>query len=173
MSEEKKDDGGLGELIARMTEARKKFEEEHGELVLADDFVYPLKVEKILATGLGTQRHRPDIGQLVKVRPVSGEGRDKTFLGILLGDLLVGVELAMTTKSSALMVQGMRNPAIYVPALRRVVWGRGSFWAAVTKEDDLSKLITDELIAETWYVKAAKKMFGLDPEEMKKEADDE
>lgn len=155
-------DSELGQLIEKLVDAKKKFDDEHGDLILADDFAFPMTVSKILAQGLYIAKPRPDVGQLVKVRPVGDEFKDKTFLGILLGDLIVGVEMSQGSKSKALIVQGMRNPAIYIPALKRVVWGRGSWWAEVEKEDDLSKLITDEVIGETWYVKALASMFGLE-----------
>lgn len=153
-----KKNSDLGELIVKIAEAKKAFDEEHGDLILADDFKFPLTVSSVIPRGLSGEPPRPDVGNLVKVRPV---GDEKTYLGVLLGDFIVGVEMGLGSKSGALFVTGMRNPAIYIPALRRVVWGRGSWWAEVSKEDDLSKLITDEVIGEIWYVKALKMMFGL------------
>jgi hypothetical protein len=53
----------------------------------------------------------------------------------------------------------MRNPAIYVPALKRLVFGAGSWWGEIKTEDDL-KEITDKDINDVWYVQALKALDG-------------
>lgn len=83
---------GFGELLTKMAEARKKFDEEHGDMELPHEFKYPMEVSKISVRRMPPGK---DAGMLVKVRPVNDE---KTYLGIYLGDmgreimLLVGVK---------------------------------------------------------------------------------
>lgn len=47
------------------------------------------------------------------------------------------------------------NPAIWVPDQNRIVWGMGSWWGIIEKEEDLKK-ITNQDIENVWYVKALK-----------------
>ena len=46
----------------------------------------------------------------------------------------------------------MTNPAMFVPELKKIIWGCGSWWSKIKSEGDL-KQITDEDIKNTWYVK--------------------
>lgn len=45
----------------------------------------------------------------------------------------------------------MQNPGIFVPELREIVYGCGSWWREIKSVDEL-KAITDEDIENTWYV---------------------
>ena len=67
-------------------------------------------------------------------------------------------------KTKMLQVSSHNNPAIFVPELKRIVWGMESWWGAVKSEDEL-KEITDEDIDNVWYVKLLKsQMEGKDNE---------
>ena len=53
----------------------------------------------------------------------------------------------------------MTNPAIFVPELKKIIYGYESWWGAITNKDDLSDLnISDEDIENTWYVQLLKSM---------------
>jgi hypothetical protein len=47
----------------------------------------------------------------------------------------------------------MHNPAMFVPDLKTIVWGCGSFWNRITSEEQLRQ-ITDSDIGDVWYIKA-------------------
>jgi len=150
MGEEKID--GFGELIAKMAEAKKSFDEEHGDLELQSDFKFPMEVSKISIRGNSSRR---EAGTLVRVRPLSDQ---KTYLGIHLGDLYREVMLARGSKSKELMVTIRANPAIWVPDLEKVIWGDSSWWAKIETKEDAEKIITEEMIQNAWYVKALKRL---------------
>ena len=51
----------------------------------------------------------------------------------------------------------MSNPAIYVPELRKIVFGCESWWGEIQSPDEI-KDITDDDISNVWYVKLVKAM---------------
>jgi hypothetical protein len=66
-------------------------------------------------------------GDLVKVRPCADEYKNKTYLGILLGDLPVGTFVSFDKKTGKMEIMPYKNPAIFVPALGKIIWGCGSW----------------------------------------------
>ncbi len=99
-----------------------------------------------------------NIGDLVSVRPCGEEYKGKTYFGILLGDFPLGMRGTYNPESKKLTVgPSMMNPAIFVPDLKKIIYGCGSWWAVIESEDELRK-ITDEDIENTWYVKLLKSM---------------
>jgi len=102
---------------------------------------------------------RGDGPTLVAVRPADSE---KTYVGIYVGDLPLGVSASYHTESGVLSLhQGHQNPAIVVPALKKVVMGCESWWQPIESEDDFKK-ITDEDIENVWYVKSLRRWAGKD-----------
>lgn len=100
---------------------------------------------------------RREVGTYVAVRPVNDE---KTYLGIYIGEFALGMHVAHHPQSQVLEVGcGFYNPAMYVPALKKVVYGAGSWWTQLESADDL-KQITDADIDDVWYVKALRSMGG-------------
>jgi hypothetical protein len=102
-----------------------------------------------------------EAGEFVSVRPV---GDEKTYLGIMLGDYAppaVGFRIAKedaekeNPEATVVISKGMGNPAMWVPDLKRVVMGWGSWWGPIRREEDLHQ-ITDVDIQNVWYVKALK-----------------
>ncbi len=95
-----------------------------------------------------------EAGAWVAVRPV---GDKKTYLGVLLGDYHPP-SVSFNKESGALIVgKGIGNPAIWVPDLKRVVMGWGSWWGEIKTPEELRN-ITDADIENVWYVKAFKEL---------------
>ncbi len=95
-----------------------------------------------------------ECGDLVSVRPCDAEFKGKTFLGVLLGEFALSQMVSFDKDTKKLNVSlAMHNPAIFVPSLRRIVWGCGSFWGRIKDESELCQ-ISDDDIANVWYVKA-------------------
>lgn len=92
--------------------------------------------------------------QLVSVRPCDPFYQDKTFIGFMLGDLATGIGVSASGEGEYEVYPTGHNPAIYIPEIGKIVYGRASFWGRITNENDLVA-ITDEAIRNTWYVKAA------------------
>jgi len=90
---------------------------------------------------------------LVSVKPCK---ENKSFIGIYLGDI---------PRSTVLNIEGDKiqvefshyNPAIYVPELKRVVYGYESWWSEIDSVNEF-KQITGEDIENTWYVKLLRAM---------------
>jgi hypothetical protein len=96
-------------------------------------------------------------GTFMRVRPAKAaeDGTHKTYFGIYVGDLPIDVSLAVKKETSESKLNALLNPAIFVPALRKLVFGCESWWSPL-KPEDVDKLepITDENIENVWYVKA-------------------
>ena len=96
-------------------------------------------------------------GDLVSVRPCDDEYEGKTFLGIFIGEIALGT--MGTIKENEITCSFCHtNPAIFVPAIKKVIFGCGSWWGKINSEEDF-KQITDDTIDNTWYVQMLK---GLD-----------
>lgn len=125
---------------------------------------YPIEVSKIntehfSADGLYSKR----IGEIVKVRPCGKEYKGKTFVGILLGDLIVSPHISHDKKTNELNIGAITNPAIFVPELKKIIYGYESWWGTINNKDDLSDLnISDDDIQNTWYVKLLHEMYNTE-----------
>lgn len=98
----------------------------------------------------------------VSVRPCAAEAQGKTYLGWLLGDLALG-QIAQLGKDGTLAVSmAGHNPAIFVPALGRVVYGCESWWRRLETPEDVRQ-ITDTDINNVWYVQALKDLASPQP----------
>lgn len=98
-------------------------------------------------------------GCLVSIRPCAEEYENKTFLGIYIGDIATTQMASYYEESGVLKISvGMHSPAIFVPDLKKVIFGYESWWGEIKSIDQIRK-ITDEDIENTWY---AKLLSGLD-----------
>lgn len=97
-------------------------------------------------------------GKPVKVRSCKPEHGDKTYFGILIGDVPLSLSAAMKPGNILKIGRSFYNPAILVPELGEIVYGCESYWGEI-KEEDKDNVITDELINNVWYVKAIKEAF--------------
>lgn len=95
-------------------------------------------------------------GSFVSIRPCGKEYKDKTFLGIYIGDAALSSSIAI--EEDAIVCRwSFYNPAILIPEIGKVIYGAESWWGLIESEDDLKK-ITDLDIENIWYVKALKKL---------------
>jgi hypothetical protein len=100
-------------------------------------------------------------GTFVKVRPCGDEYGNKTYFGILLGD--IALSISHVEKGGVVTAShSMYNPAIYIPDLRDIVYGCGCWWSRIETKEDAEKFITDDSINSTWYVKILKEFFDKD-----------
>lgn len=118
---------------------------------------YPIEVSKI-NRDLDTTGFRDSaIGSFVKLRPCAEEYNNKTFLGIYLGELPIGIRVSHDSDTKELTLRYDNNPAIYVFDLKKIVFGCESWWGVIKNEADL-KSITDIDIDNVWHVKALKSL---------------
>jgi hypothetical protein len=162
MSEETSDDKinpeDLDALFKAMAEAQEQSEYE-----------LPITVTEIQKKGQFVADHPMcACGTLVRIRPVTDKGdKAQTYLGIFIGAIATDLftlfvddkSSLITPKRGALkLLVGGNNPAIFVPALRRLVFGYESWWAPIENPEDAERMITDEDIKNVPYVKAIKAM---------------
>lgn len=133
---------------------------------------YPLTINGIDVKTDDYSLRQSDIGKLAKIRPCAEEYQNKTYIGIFLGDLPHSPHISHNEKTGMLTIIPMMNPAIFVPELRKIVYGCESWWQIIQEGEDISKDITDELIQNQWYVRVAKEMFGDKESDGKDEGDD-
>ena len=129
-------------------------------------FPVPVEVYGLTSRGRVLYERTCKTGDLVKIRPCAPEHKNKTFLGVYIGDIATGVGATLNPKDGVLGVHpAEHNPAILVPELGKLVFGYESWWGPIKSEEEL-KQITNDDIANVWYVKLWKQMF-----EEKKDAD--
>ena len=95
------------------------------------------------------------IGQLVAVRPCGEEYGNKTYAGIYLGDLPLYIYHSLNEESGVLRAGIHNNPAMFVPELRKIIFGCASWWKTIDSVED-AKEISDQEITKTWYVQLLK-----------------
>ena len=120
---------------------------------------YPFVVSNIETDKIDYDNCLHKSGVLVKIRPCGEEYKNKTYLGFLLGDLPTQIVSSLDNKTNELKISTIGNPAIFVPELKKIVFGYESWWGEIKNESEL-KEITDNDIDNVWYVKLLKKMWG-------------
>lgn len=127
---------------------------------------YPITVSKI------NKKFREywkdgDCGQLVKIRPCGKEYADRTYLGFLLGDLPFMLCITHNPETLELSCSTIGNPAIFVPELRKIIFGMESWWGEIESEEEL-KDITDSDIENVWYINMLKEIGGKQNDDERK-----
>lgn len=148
----------LGILFKKLAEEMAK----NKNVVFDEDIVYPVTVNSFQAFTL--KPTRAAIGGWAAVRPCADEYENKTFLGIYLGDLPVGQMTSFNPDTGAMAVVMKKNPGIFVPELKKIIYGMESWWSEIESPEDLKK-ITDQDIENVWYVKAMKDMAATETTE--------
>jgi len=92
--------------------------------------------QDIISKGFGAQP-----GEFVSVRPCGDEHGNKTYLGIYVGDVNIGIP----------------NPCIWVPDLKEYIFGCESWWGRIKSPEQLRQ-ITDADIENVWYVRALREI---------------
>lgn len=118
---------------------------------------YPLTIQGIENKKIDTKGIGHTCGALCEVRPCGEEYQERTYLGIYLGDLPIGITSSYDEKTGILSNGTINNPAIFVPELKKIVYGMGSWWREIKDIEDF-KEISKEEIENTWYVKLLKGM---------------
>jgi len=103
-------------------------------------------------------------GDLVSVRPYGEKYENKTYLGILLGELPLSVIGEWNSQAGELKISRcMYNPMIFIPEAKSIVFGCGSWWGRIENEEQLRQ-ITDADIQDNWYVKLLRTMSRAEEE---------
>lgn len=123
------------------------------------EFKNPITL-KAIENYMDSKRHADSIGKIVAVKSCNENDDENTHLGVMLGDMMHDVSLSVT-EDGVLKVRPVTNPAMFVPALKRVVFGYESWWRYIedTEESELHQITGDDISA-VWYVRMFKDVFG-------------
>lgn len=116
---------------------------------------YPLTINGIDNADIKNVYSLHKVGRLCEISPCGEEYKGKSFLGIYLGDLPISIMSSYSRDTGILKNSAMTNPAIFVPELKKIIYGCSSWWRVIDKVDDF-KGITKEEIENTWYVQLLK-----------------
>ncbi|GHT90503.1 hypothetical protein FACS1894137_19820 [Spirochaetia bacterium] len=89
--------------------------------------------------------------ELVRIRPCGEKYGNKTYLGILIGDMACGTSSVIKDSKIKISWTGY-NPAIFVPDLNKIIFGFESWWSEIENPDDFKEISNGD-IENTWYVK--------------------
>ena len=117
---------------------------------------YPIQVNAIETEKLeGMMMYAS--GCPVCIKPCAEEYKGKSYLGLYLEDLPMMNSISYDEEKQSLKVGTVHNPAIYVFALKKIIFGAESWWCKINSPEDV-KGISEEEIDNTWYVKLLKAM---------------
>lgn len=120
---------------------------------------YPLTIQGIDNAEIDTTGLGHECGELCEISPCGKEYEGKSYIGIYLGDLPIAIMSSHNPKTGILENRTMNNPAIFVPELKKIIYGCESWWREIKSIEDF-KGISKEDIENTWYVKLLKGMGG-------------
>ena len=80
-------------------------------------------------------------------------------MGFYIGELALGSSVSLDENEAVRLDFASHNPAIFVPRLKKVIYGMESWWGEIESVEEL-KAITNEDINNVWYVKLMKEMMG-------------
>lgn len=116
---------------------------------------YPITVNQIENDKITTYSIGHECGCLCEIKPCGEEYNDKTYIGIYIGELPISITTSFDEEKGILKNGTMHNPAIFVPELKKIIYGCESWWRVIESIDDFTE-ISDEDIENTWYVKLLK-----------------
>lgn len=100
-------------------------------------------------------------GEYVALRLVKEE-ESKTYFGIILGDMNVGVAVNHIPDSCKAELKGMiGNPAIFVPSLKQIIYGVECWWRLIVSEEQLTTITDADL--DKWSDKAREQIAAFAP----------
>lgn len=117
---------------------------------------YPLEINNIRNKFIEPEKMYKREFKYVEVRPAN---TDKTYLGLYIGDFPISVSASYQEKNKELSILPMPNPAIYVPELKKIVYGIESWWREIENPRDLQD-IKEIDIESVWYVTILKALEG-------------
>lgn len=137
-----------------------EFDEEHECEHFDSRYIeFPINVTGIEKSfDFGAEHSLYPCGQPVLVRPCDDENKVKTYFGILLGDLPIDAAISHNRTTGVLNVATLNNPAIFVPELKKIVYGCESWWARINSLEEAKSVITDSDIENCWYVKLMREL---------------
>lgn len=101
-------------------------------------------------------------GTLVSVKPCDAKFENKTFIGILIGEVPLGIRFIKIDEDTTSVEGSHHNPLIYIPEKRTTVLGAASWWRPIKSKDQIKEITTSD-IQNTWYVKLLNEIINSSP----------
>ena len=117
---------------------------------------YPITVTGIENSPF-SPRYGAEAGSPCEVSPCGEEYGGKTYLGIYLGELPFMIHTTYDPESGIIRNTPANNPAIFVPELKKIIFGIESWWRIIEKPEDFRGISQDD-IESTWYVQLLRGM---------------
>lgn len=118
---------------------------------------YPITVNGIESEEIKPYTLGCECGTLCEIRPCGEEYENKSYLGIYLGELPINIATSYDEDTGILKNRAVNNSAIFVPELKKIIYGCESWWREIESAED-AKGISNEDIENTWYVGLLKKL---------------
>lgn len=101
---------------------------------------YPIEVSSIeLADGVNLYKN--SVGRIVRIKPCLEETEGKEYLGIFLGEMFSFNAVSYKRQEKHLVINPVLNPAIYIPELKRIVYGYESWWSFMEDEEETQHIL--------------------------------
>ena len=113
---------------------------------------YPLTINGIESAEIDTRCIGHKCGCLCEIKPCGKEYEGKSYMGFYIGDLPIAITSSFDRTTGILKNATMNNPAIFVPELKKIIYGCESWWREIDSLEDF-KGISEDDINNTWYVK--------------------
>lgn len=117
---------------------------------------YPVTINGIENKEIDTTGLGHTVGCLCEIRPCDEQYQNKSYLGIYLGELPISI-ISSLNDNGILTNSALTNPAVFVPALKKIIYGCESWWREIKDINDF-KNISDEDIENQWYVQLLKQL---------------
>lgn len=118
---------------------------------------YPFTIHGIENQKIDTNGFGHKCGCLCEIKPCGQEYEGKSYLGFYLGDFPIGILTSYNEETGILSNHTMNNPAIFVPELKKIIYGMESWWREIHSIEDF-KGISEEDIENVWYVRMLREM---------------
>lgn len=113
---------------------------------------YPITVNSIETEDIKPYSFGHECGAICEIRPCGEEYENKSYLGIYLGELPISISVSYDPNTGVLKNRAVNNPAIFVPELKKIIYGCESWWREIHSAEDFAG-ISNEDIENTWYLK--------------------
>lgn len=118
---------------------------------------YPITVNGIESEEIKPYTLGYECGTLCEIRPCGEEYENKSYLGIYLGELPITIATSYDKDTCVLKNRTVNNPAIFVPKLKKIIYGCESWWREIESAEDFAGILDND-IEDTWYVSLLKKL---------------
>ena len=106
---------------------------------------YPLTIQGIDNGEIDTSGLECECGTLCEISPCSKKYEGKSYIGIYLGDFPIDIITSYHSKTGILENRTMNNPAIFVPKLKKIIYGCQSWWREIESIEDFKGISKEDI----------------------------